>query len=620
MNDNLFGRVERVASVIYGIVLVFVLALLIGLVLSARYNVLYHWNDLRILDEFTLQRDGQPATSVTLPLTIDDLQPGEKIVLTAEVETRIHDNLLIKADGAQLDIYVDDNLMMFSGREGTYPAFQKSPPPEVLIAPISENNALRELRLEYTASPLGTSLSVPEVYVSDALVLSAHLLSENGGALALSIILLVAGVVLIGVGLMVMRRVPIAASLLWLGLSVVCIGLWGISRNDFALYFIPTPALLYTLRCFCVVAAGIPLLRFAEALLTRPHPLPLQLFYIFLRLALLLMVVLHLLGIWPFVQSLALLQFLTPLAVLVFAGYILYASYVLRSDRASKYIIPSLLLLVFVVFETLNNNLHFFDSEGIVLQIGVLAFAIWVTALAWSYVRDVFDEAEKSTRLEVEIASMNRNLDMQRTLYGSLTSSTDEVRKLRHDLRHQLSAIKGFLQNGDADGALHYVEEISGTVPALGSRLLCDNFAVNAVVVHYYDLAEAEGIQTDLRLVVPADLGRIPDSDMSVIFGNLFENAIEACKYVDVEKRFIKITSKVDKNRLTLVIDNSFDGNYKVSGGEFISRKRESGTGIGISSVRTIVEKYGGSMKYEAANGIFMTSLYVKMWQRKTDR
>jgi sensor histidine kinase regulating citrate/malate metabolism len=70
--------------------------------------------------------------------------------------------------------------------------------------------------------------------------------------------------------------------------------------------------------------------------------------------------------------------------------------------------------------------------------------------------------------------------------------------------------------------------------------------------------------------------------------------------------------SKVVKKHLTLVIDNSFDGIYTEKGGEFYSRKRQ-GKGVGISSVRAVVERYGGSLKYKVANGVFMTSLYVKM-------
>jgi sensor histidine kinase regulating citrate/malate metabolism len=207
---------------------------------------------------------------------------------------------------------------------------------------------------------------------------------------------------------------------------------------------------------------------------------------------------------------------------------------------------------------------------------------------------------------------MNRSLDMQRSLYQRLSRSTEEVRRVRHDLRHQLSAIRGYLQKGNVDGAIGYVETISGGIPDFSNKLLCDNFAVNAVAVYYLDRAVKNDIECDIRLVVPEDLGQISENDMSIILGNLFENAIEACLHVQKDKRFIRITCKVVKNRLTMAVDNSFDGAYTEKDGVLYSRKRE-GKGVGVSSVQAVVERYLGSMKIEAVGDVFMVSLHVKM-------
>ena len=68
----------------------------------------------------------------------------------------------------------------------------------------------------------------------------------------------------------------------------------------------------------------------------------------------------------------------------------------------------------------------------------------------------------------------------------------------------------------------------------------------------------------------------------------------------------------IASKRFTLIIDNSFDGELQLSGNEFYSRKRK-GYGVGVASVRSVVAKYDGSMKYETEAGVFKTSLYVKM-------
>jgi hypothetical protein len=334
--------------------------------------------------------------------------------------------------------------------------------------------------------------------------------------------------------------------------------------------------------------------------------------YTAMRIIFLVALLLHLAGIYSFAYSLAPLQVVSLVTIVLFGFLILYEFAVRHNPQARGLGIPCAILSVCALVSIANRFYSFMRPESLLFQVGILIFVVWTAVIGWYHIRGILDEAERSAQLALEVDAMNRNLDMQRTLYNRLSQSNEEVRALRHDLRHQLRAIHGYLHKGDVTGALGYVDSISGTIPEIADKLLCDNFAVNAVAVHYLDKAVQAHIQADLKLVVPEDLGRIPSNDMSIIVGNLFENAIEACMFVEEDKRFIRMTSKVVKKRLTLVIDNSFDGTYTEKGGEFYSRKRD-GKGVGISSVRAVVERYGGSLKYEVANGIFMTSLYVKM-------
>jgi hypothetical protein len=629
MDEGRLRRVGMVAGVVYGIAFLFLCAILIGSALSLKSNVIYHWTELRPVANFTFAREGQPDRDIVLPTTLSGLAPGERITLTSSVETTIHDNLLIKTTGAPLRMYVADNLYLSIGLEGTYPAFQKRPSPDIDTVAMPTEAGIQQLRFEYTVPYGANSLDLPLVYVGDSQVLFAHLLTENGLMFTIAVLLLLSGIVLVGLGLIVASRVPAAHSFFWLGFACLATGLWAFCDNDLTLYLIPLPSLLYTFACLGLFSLSIPFLKYGSLLLALEGRPPtsgsanrvlllfgsrslLDVLYTLMRLLLLVLLILHLSGIVPFSQSASLMQALTPATIALFAAFVLFEHFGQHNPQAARLVLPVVVFALFALASILDIVPKFFDFEGAALQIGVLLFTFWMAFLGWGYVRDVFDEADKSAALEVEMDAMNRNLDMQRALYHNLTQSTEEVRALRHDLRHQLSAIRGYLQTDDVEGALNYVETIADHIPDLANKLLCDNFAVNAVAVHYLDQALSAHIQTDIRLVVPVELGRIPDNDMSIIVGNLFENAIEACLYVPEDRRFIRIRSTVTKNRLTLVIDNSFDGTCRVVKGVFYSRKRV-GKGIGISSVRAIVEKYDGALKYEAANGVFTASLYVKM-------
>ena len=78
--------------------------------------------------------------------------------------------------------------------------------------------------------------------------------------------------------------------------------------------------------------------------------------------------------------------------------------------------------------------------------------------------------------------------------------------------------------------------------------------------------------------------------DMGVLFGNLLDNAIEANQGVDRKKRWINVSSYI---LLIINIKNS-----KIRG----SRRKKKGYlnhGIGLNSVKQIVEKFNGIVEVQ---------------------
>jgi hypothetical protein len=612
MSPEQFKRYTLIAGIGYTVILLLVISLLVGSALAEKYNLVYHWNELRVIKDVLLLHNGEHQGKVSLPYVLRDTKPGDRVTLLTAVRTEPHDSLLVKTEGAPLKLYVDSILYDSDGDPGTFPDFQRSPPPNLLMVALPVEAGDKEIRLDYTIPDSVANLELPEIYLGDSQVLFMRVVSVNGIPFAIGLLLILGGIIIMSITLMIMQRAPQASPLFWLGLTCLCAGLWGFCSNDMAIYLIPAPNLLYVGSAIGLLYFAIPFLQYGERMLAPRFRAPLVVLYSSMRVVFLLALLFHLVGLYSFSYSLLSLQLISLATIIIFGLFVLYEFAVQHNPQARSLGIPCIILGICAAISIINHFIPLVEPESLLFQVGILVFVVWTAVLGWFYVRRALDEAERSAQLELEVATMNRNLDLQRTLYNRLTQSNEEVRALRHDLRHQLQAIRGYLQKSNVEGALDYVDAIGGTIPEIADKLLCDNFAVNAVAVHYLDIATTNHIQTDLKLVVPENLGQIPDNDMSIIVGNLFENAIEACQYVDEDKRFIRMNSKVVKNRLTLVIDNSFDGTYTERSGEFYSRKRP-GKGIGISSVRAVVERYGGSLKYEVANGVFMTSLYVKM-------
>lgn len=90
-------------------------------------------------------------------------------------------------------------------------------------------------------------------------------------------------------------------------------------------------------------------------------------------------------------------------------------------------------------------------------------------------------------------------LESQRQDYEVLRQKMELGRVFRHDMRHHLAALEGFLQQEDYGGALRYVRSLSGGLKELDSPARCANAAVNAVLSAYWSQAAAGRIMNSLE-------------------------------------------------------------------------------------------------------------------------
>ena len=604
--------IKRIFASAYAVLVVLMATIVIALSLSPAFNVLYSFNSLTTIDEVEYSVNGMPQGSVQLPKTITGLEPGDKVRVVLESSGKSQDNLLVRVDNAECVLAIDGETYFTTGSRDTYPSYQREPPRTIDILALPNLDAGVELSLTYTISSIGNSLELQPLHSGDQNLIIKRVALENYLPLILSVLMLVLGVALAISGRAFVSRAEFAIVLFWLGLACFASGCWVLCSNDTILLFFGQFSVLYTLSYLGLFILPVPLGRFCINFLKPYRSLVLEGIFIAYCVLFLALIALHVGGYVSFGQVGLYFRIVGSLFLLVF---VIMASRVRHSHDT---LISALFLFGFAlfaglaVFDALSGYLGLERSAGSFFAIGLFFATIVIALLVWEYVSDAFDALEKNVRLEADISNINRSLELQRKHFQDFAQSAEDTRRMRHDLRHQLVAIQGLISESKKKDALEYIDNLSQSIPSISEMLICDNVAVNSLAVHYMAQAEEKSILCDVNIVVPAVAGRIPDSDLSIIVGNLFENAIEACMHVEPEKRFIKVRSNINSNRLTLIIDNSFDGELNLNGTDFYSRKRK-GFGVGIASVRSVIKKYDGSMKHETESGVFKTSLYVKM-------
>jgi len=207
-------------------------------------------------------------------------------------------------------------------------------------------------------------------------------------------------------------------------------------------------------------------------------------------------------------------------------------------------------------------------------------------------------------------AQIEQRLELQGEYYKNIQTHITETKRANHDLRQHLSVIQSHIAAGEIEKLSGYLSKYVESLPFNTGLAFCENFAVNSILQYYFNMAVNENIQFDTKLEVPENMS-IGDSDLCIIFGNCVENAIEACRQLD-SGRFIKIWSMLKGKMFTVVIENSFDGSIKKDGDRFLSHKHK-GEGIGISSVKAVVEKYGESAQFETDGNVFRATVILRV-------
>lgn len=183
-----------------------------------------------------------------------------------------------------------------------------------------------------------------------------------------------------------------------------------------------------------------------------------------------------------------------------------------------------------------------------------------------------------------------------------------EMRGYKHDFHHHLQTLKGQLEAGEVDRALAYIEQLDNQLMNVDTLLKTGNVSLDAILSAKIAQAKAENIAVTVKANVPDQL-TISDLELSIIIGNLLDNAIEACRTVTGEQ-FIRIFISMKGSMLYFSMLNAAGEKMKKTGSLFATHK-DGVHGFGLRRAEAILEEHGGWVKYNSEDGAFTSEFLV---------
>lgn len=198
--------------------------------------------------------------------------------------------------------------------------------------------------------------------------------------------------------------------------------------------------------------------------------------------------------------------------------------------------------------------------------------------------------------------------EQSRRHLGEVQGIYREMRAYKHDFHHHLQMLKGQLEAGETDRALAYLEQLDHQLIHVDTLLKTGNIALDAILSAKIAQAKAAGIAVTVKANVPDDL-LLSDLELSIIVGNLLDNAIEACMTAPGE-RFLRLYMSMKQKMLYFSMLNA-SGSRLTKKGTLFSSRKEGLHGFGLRRAEAILEEHGGWCKYNSEDGAFTSEFLV---------
>jgi sensor histidine kinase regulating citrate/malate metabolism len=172
------------------------------------------------------------------------------------------------------------------------------------------------------------------------------------------------------------------------------------------------------------------------------------------------------------------------------------------------------------------------------------------------------------------------------------------VRQNRHDMRFHYQALMALAQTGESDRIIDYLKLQSESLESTSTERFCENETINNILNVFYQKAAAKNITMEICAAAKPNL-TVPSPALVTVVANILENALHGALEAHSPNPRISVSVKHKSGRLVISIENTCN---KILNFEEMPEDLQ---GIGIRSVISTAEKFGGSCRFSASEGLF---------------
>lgn len=252
------------------------------------------------------------------------------------------------------------------------------------------------------------------------------------------------------------------------------------------------------------------------------------------------------------------------------------------------YPISTLLILVDFIIIFYQFDL----SSEIKFTISISCFLLMFTII----ITCIFQQrsAKKEAEL-IELKALNQEQELNNTYFELLEHQNEELQIFVHDMKNHFRNIYSLSDN--PEDVRKYATGIVNDIDDTNQIGKTSNKLLDFIISKYDFMCKKNNIGFEINIHI-SDFDFIEDRDLSSIFNNLFDNAVEAAK--KSEKRYIIFGVNKINNMLAIDITNSCDTPPIIRKNKLVTTKDNKELhGYGFKSICRTVKKYNGDIEWE---------------------
>ena len=197
----------------------------------------------------------------------------------------------------------------------------------------------------------------------------------------------------------------------------------------------------------------------------------------------------------------------------------------------------------------------------------------------------------------------------------TINEQYEQTRRLRHDMKQYFTVLDGLISERKYSEARALISENYKSISCSEVVVNVGNDYVNSIL--NAKLTHAKSLQIDVICSIEKDLSGIESTDLCNLLGNMLDNAIEAAQECKTEKRSIELNISSLSNRLIVIVRNSINHSILAENPNLVTSKHDkSEHGYGIKTIKSITEKYDGTIDFFEENLTFVFRVELRKYNK----